>query len=130
MRIIHSKTNGLSYAEVQSDGVVIGTVQDALDIMANAAERHIVLRDKHLNPDFFRLRTGFAGEVLQKFMNYGVALAVVGDFEAYPGDTMRDFIRESNRTGRIVFAATREEALALWTGNCRTFRGQEKAQEQ
>jgi hypothetical protein len=115
MLVGRRETAGLSYAEVKAEGVVIGTAQDALDLMAGVDERRILLRDSHLNPDFFRLRTGFAGEVLQKFMNYGVALAVVGDFSTYPGDTLRDFIRESNRTGRIVFAPTADEAVAIWS---------------
>jgi hypothetical protein len=108
------QTGGLPYAEVRAEGVVIRTAQDALDLMTNAGERRIVLRDSQLNPDFFRLRTGFAGEVLQKFMNYDVALAVVGDLSAYPGDTLRDFVRESNRRGRIVFAPSVDEAVAIW----------------
>jgi hypothetical protein len=105
---------GVDYALVESEGMVIGKVQDALDLMANLDSSRIMLCDHHVNPDFFKLRTGFAGELLQKFMNYGIGLAVIGDFSKYPGDTLIDFIRESNRTGKIVFAASRQEALSLW----------------
>jgi len=30
--------------------------------------------------DFFDLSTGLAGEILQKFVNYHVKIAIVGDF--------------------------------------------------
>jgi glutamate synthase domain-containing protein 3 len=105
---------GMEYALIESDGMVIDKVQDGLDLMANADSGKIILQDHQVNPDFFRLRTGFAGELLQKFMNYGVSLAVIGDFSKYPGDTLRDFIRERNKNGRIVFAASQDEALNLW----------------
>ena len=33
--------------------------------------------------DFFRLSSGIAGEVIQKFVNYGIRAAVFGDFSQY-----------------------------------------------
>ena len=35
-----------------------------------------------LSPDFLRLSTGLAGDVLQKFVNYGLRVAIVGDVSA------------------------------------------------
>jgi hypothetical protein len=44
----------------------------------------LILDEQQLGPDFFDLRTGLAGEVLQKFTNYRVRLAIViGDAAAY-----------------------------------------------
>jgi len=44
----------------------------------------LVLDEKELSVDFFNLRTGFAGEVLQKFTNYRARLAIlVADPSAY-----------------------------------------------
>ena len=37
----------------------------------------LVVPEANLCPDFFNLRTGFAGEMLQKFVNYRAKLAVV-----------------------------------------------------
>ncbi len=101
-------------AEVKSAGIVIGQTQDALDLMANAdylGARKIMIREEHLDPAFFDLKTGIAGEILQKFTNYRVQLAIIGDFSKYPGKSIRDFIFESNRYGRINFVSSREEAI-------------------
>ena len=46
---------------------------DFLDIVANSVSRHLVVGKENLNPDFFDLKTGLAGEILQKASNYGVS---------------------------------------------------------
>jgi hypothetical protein len=48
---------------------------------------------------------------LQKFVNYGVKLAIVGDFTKYKSRALADFIRESNQGRHFFFAGTRAEAL-------------------
>ncbi len=109
---------GVRIAEVKSAGIVIGQTQDALDLMANAdylGARKIMIREEHLDPAFFDLKTGMAGEILQKFTNYRVQLAIIGDFSKYPGKSIRDFIFESNRYGRINFVSSREEAIEKLT---------------
>lgn len=57
-----------------------------------------------LGPDFLRLSTGLAGQVLQKLVNYRFRIAVIGDVSAAAAksEPLRDFIRESNR-GRTVW---------------------------
>ena len=109
---------GVRIAEVKSAGIVIGQTQDALDLMANAdylGARKIMIREEHLDPAFFDLKTGMAGEILQKFTNYRVQLAIIGDFSKYPGKSIRDLIFESNRYGRINFVSSREEAIEKLT---------------
>lgn len=107
---------GYSVVAVVAEGeVVLTCAQDALDLMATA--RHLHGCDKLLLPksavceDFFDLRTGIAGEVLQKYSNYRMRVAIVGDFSAYDSRALRDFIRESNRGGQVLFLPTLEEAL-------------------
>jgi hypothetical protein len=58
-----------------------------------------------LGEDFFRLSTGVAGEVIQKFVNYRRRLAVVGDVSAHlaQSDALRDFVIESNRGEHVWF---------------------------
>jgi hypothetical protein len=57
-----------------------------------------------LGPDFLRLSSGVAGEVLQKLVNYQRTPVVVGDVTeaSEKSAPLRDFIRESNR-GRMVW---------------------------
>ena len=59
-----------------------------------------------------RIRTGMAGEILQKFSTYQVQLAIVGDFSEIISKSLKDFIYESNKMGRINFLPGREEALS------------------
>lgn len=40
---------------------------------------------------FYMLKTGLAGEILQKFINYGVKMAVYGDFSQNKSKALRDF---------------------------------------
>ena len=106
--------NDYYIAEIVSDIIEINNAQDALDILANCAyqdARRIVMYQENITDSFFDLKTTLAGDILQKFSNYNVKLAVVGDFSKYSSNSLRDFIYESNKAGRISFVATRDEAI-------------------
>jgi hypothetical protein len=64
-----------------------------------------------LDPAFFELRSGLAGEILQKLANYRLNLAVVGDISAHvaTSDALRDFVVEANRGESFFFVASVEE---------------------
>ncbi len=72
--------------------------------MAHAATFVVIPADR-LAPDFFQLRTGLAGEILQKFVNYGLRLAIIGDLSAFTANStaLRDLINESNRGNSVWF---------------------------
>lgn len=106
-------------AEIISEMVIITEVQDALDLMAECdyrGSRMIMLRKENITPDFFDLKTGIAGEILQKFSNYDVRLAIIGDFNEYKSKALRDFIYESNKAGRVCFVADKKEAIDMLAG--------------
>ncbi len=99
--------NGHKVALLHSTAVEISSAQDALDLLASLryndrCERFALNKEAIAEP-FFDLRTGLAGEVLQKFVNYRCKFAVIGDFSAYPSTALRDFIRECNRGSHIFF---------------------------
>ncbi|MDQ7814764.1 MAG: DUF4180 domain-containing protein [Patescibacteria group bacterium] len=101
-------------AEVVADNIIISKVQDALDLMVNQAlqgTRKIILHQPSISPDFFELRTGLAGEILQKFVNYGVQLAIVGDFKDITSKSLNDFITECNRGTSFFFLDSVEDAV-------------------
>jgi hypothetical protein len=77
-----------------------GLVEAAL----NAGATLIAVPAGRLDAEFFRLRSGLAGEILQKAANYRLKFAVVGDVSehAASSDALRDFIVECNR-GREIF---------------------------
>lgn len=93
----------------------IGNVQQALDLMANAqyigGSSSLVVYKESFAEDFFDLKTRFAGEVLQKFSNYHVKLAIVGDFSTYRSKALHDFIYESNKGNLVFWASSLDEAL-------------------
>ncbi|UGU16001.1 DUF4180 domain-containing protein [Sinomicrobium kalidii] len=113
MQINITKTDGVSIAELISEQVEIRDAQDAVDIMMNSiyqGAENIIIQQKHLVPGFFELKTGIAGEILQKFSTYNAKLAIVGNFENIRGKSLGDFIYESNKTGRINFVGSLQEA--------------------
>ena len=111
--------NGKTIAEISEDNQVISEVQDMLDIMGDCGIHdcnRIIIREAGLHPDFFRLHTGLAGEILQKFSTYNFRLAVIGDFSKYTSKNLQDFIRESNKGNRIFFVNDFDEALKKLRG--------------
>jgi hypothetical protein len=113
MQIEIVNINGIQIAVLKSNNIEITEIQDALDLMANCnylGAYKIIVREKNILPAFFDLKTGLAGEILQKFSTYKVQLAIVGDFTKYSSKSLRDFIYESNKTGQIYFVNSVEEA--------------------
>jgi len=113
MKISMTGTEGNCIAEIISDDIVIKNTQDAVDLMANClyqGANRIIIYEKDIIPEFFDLKTGIAGDILQKFSTYGVCLAIVGDFSKYTAKSLRNFIFESNKYKRINFVKTVEEA--------------------
>jgi hypothetical protein len=120
MEIQIRKVNGVELAEVISDKIIIKETQDALDLMANInyqGSNKIIINEKNIIPDFFDLKTKIAGEILQKFSTYNVYLAIIGDFSKYTSKSLKDFIFESNKTGRINFVNSKEEAIQRLSRN-------------
>lgn len=102
-------------AVVRGEGPLVSTPQEAMNLIASARYetgcQALILPKEALSEDFFRLSSGLAGEILQKFVNYGMKLAIVGDFSHYTSKPLRDFIRESNRGSAVFFVGTEQEAL-------------------
>jgi len=70
----------------------------------------IIVKEDQVTPAFFDLKSGLAGEILQKFSTYNVQLAIIGDFSKYTSKSLRDFMFESNKYGQINFVSSFEEA--------------------
>jgi hypothetical protein len=106
--------HGLKIAELTADEHIIKTSEDGLHLLGDLYYQgydHIIIHEKNITPDFFDLRNGMAGEILQKFSTYRVRLAIVGDFAKYPGKSIAAFIYESNRGKIVNFADSVNEAL-------------------
>jgi hypothetical protein len=113
MKINIVKINEENIAELISDNVEINKTQDVLDLMANCfalKAKKLIIHEKNIIPAFFDLKTGVAGEMLQKFVNYNFKIAIIGDYSKYQSSVLKDFIYESNRQGEINFVKSIEEA--------------------
>lgn len=93
-----------------ADGSPVADEASALDLIGDAfgAGANVVsVPVERLSPEFFRLRSGVAGAVVQKFANYRLRLVVVGD-ATYHGPTsgpVDDWMREANRGRELWFVA-------------------------
>ncbi|MEO8757893.1 MAG: DUF4180 domain-containing protein [Devosia sp.] len=99
-------------------GPLIATEDDGRDLIGEAfghgaelGAELVVIPAARLAPEFFQLSSGLAGAILQKFTNYQLRIAIVGDISAYTENSapLRDFVRESNRHGDIRFLASEAE---------------------
>lgn len=119
MKIEHLNMDGIDIAVVSSDEMVIADVQSALDLAMTVkyetGAANIVIDKKLIGEDFFILSTRLAGEILQKFVNYRVKMAVYGDYSRYTSKPLKDFIYETNQGKDFFFVSTKEEALQKLT---------------
>lgn len=88
-------------------GPVVGTVQDALDLIGAALldAEVVAVPVSRLDEKFFSLSSGVAGEVMQKFVNYRLRLAIVGDISRHlkASSALRALVHESNAASHIWF---------------------------
>lgn len=107
-------------AVIVSNDLIITDTQSALDFIAtvryDTGFDAVAINKSAVCDEFFDLKTGIAGEIMQKFVNYRMKLAVIGDFSGYTSRALRDFIRESNEGRHIFFAATEDEAVLKLSG--------------
>jgi hypothetical protein len=115
---IHN-TGKINIAELADPDTIISSLQDAVDLLGEtyfSGCSSIIIREENLHSDFFRLHTKLAGDILQKFSNYQMKLAIVGDFSKYQSKSLQEFIGESNRGNRVFFVENLEEAVSMLTG--------------
>lgn len=115
MQITKIKENNVEIAIVTSNELLIIDVQSALDFIATVRYEvdcdRIIINKLNLVEDFFHLKTRLAGDVLQKFINYNVKIAIVGDFSMYDSKSLKDFIYESNKGKDIFFVLNEIQAI-------------------
>jgi hypothetical protein len=111
MQVEVHERNGVPIVECAAD---LGA-GDALDLIVACLENHSsrLLLEAHRLPEaFFDLRTGFAGELVQKLQNYQLRTGAVFPSEEGYGERFREFLSEARRGGSFRVFATRAEAEA------------------
>ena len=116
IRIQLHRAGARTIAEFRSDGIVLNTGADLLELlmMARAQDTsNLAVHEANIASGFFDLKTGVAGDALQKLVNYRGRLAIVGDITRYleRTESLRALVRECNRGRDVRFVATMEELL-------------------
>jgi hypothetical protein len=114
MNINIHKQSGGPVAEIISETQVLASEQDVIRLLEElygSGANQIILHQENILPDFFDLRTGLAGAILQKFTNYHLQVAIVGDFTQVTSKSLKAFIYESNRGKQIFFLESVAAAL-------------------
>ncbi len=114
MKINILQTDTGPVAQLNSSGQ-ISTAQEALELLVdchyNFGTNKVIAQENHFSKEFYDLKTGLAGDILQKFSNYDGYLSIIGDFNQIESNSLKSFIAESNRMKRIRFVSTKEEAV-------------------
>jgi len=109
-----STTHGLRLLHLAGDGPPLADGGAAVELIALALAQRadlVVVPVARLDPAFFDLRTGLAGQIVQKLVNYRLRLAVVGDVSGYmaASNAFRDYVTETNRGRHTWFVADASE---------------------
>jgi len=105
--------NGQAYIDAS---LFIARESDALELVAVCGEHRthrLLLHAEQLSDEFFDLRSGLAGAVLQKFVNYAVRVAAVIPPERANQGRFGEMVLEANR-GRHFRVFAREDEAARW----------------
>ncbi len=107
--------NNVEIAHITAEEVVINDLQSAIDLMMTVKYetgiKNIALPKELVVDKFFILSSGLAGEILQKFINYQVRIAIYGDYSKYTSKPLKDFIYESNNGYDIFFTDNLQMAI-------------------
>ncbi|MED7923723.1 DUF4180 domain-containing protein [Nonomuraea sp. LP-02] len=100
-----------------ADGPSLREEQDALDLIGEtwgSGATWVAVPAERLHDDFFALATGVAGRITQKFANYRLGLAVVGDISRFTAESaaLRAWVTESNRGRELWFVRDLDELAA------------------
>jgi hypothetical protein len=109
--------HGERVAEVGPRGGAIDSERDALELIQEAVSsdaRFVAIPAERLSGDFFRLSTKKAGDFIQKFVNYRLRVAILGDISSHTeaSEPLADFVRESNRGKSVWFVRDSHELHA------------------
>lgn len=91
------------------------SVDKILDEVFNLQTDRVLLYSQDIPDDFFDLKTGVAGEVMQKLVQYKVRTAIVIDSSLELSDRFKELILESKRHNTLRFFFDEDEAKR-WLG--------------
>lgn len=115
MRVINKNERLIGVVDADWQVQNLGDVLDVIGEAGYAGCEGVVLAAECLPEAFFDLSSRMAGDFLQKFVNYRLPVAIVGDFSHYPSKHLQEFIYESNQGKQVFFMADEAKAMAKLT---------------
>ena len=115
MRVHLVEKHGYKYVEGMATEQFIQREEDAVTLVGVCGEysaERLILYAGNLSESFFDLRSGLAGAVLQKFVNYRVKVALVIPSDLVQG-RFKEYILEANRGNQFRAFHERDEA-EIW----------------
>jgi hypothetical protein len=103
-----------SFLECLPDGQILQNEADILDLIAACGEYmcdRLLVHTELLPTDFYDLKTGLAGNLLQKLVNYWVRCAFILDEEKVGNGRFYEMMIEANRGRQFFFCHERDAAV-------------------
>jgi hypothetical protein len=102
----------MKIADLPETGPLLSTEADAVDVIGQMYGQdvdYVAIPVARMAPEFWNLRTTLAGLFIQKFRNYGLHPAFVGDLSAEiaASKPLNDYVYESNKRRDVIFAPDR-----------------------
>lgn len=109
-----SDLHGTRVLVLSEDGPLVASEQDTVDLlgeMFGLGAWLVAVPVSRLPESFFSLRSGVAGAIVQKLVNYRRRLAVVGDIGSYlaASEALRAYVVEANRGRDVWFVGSVSE---------------------
>lgn len=101
----------------ERSGPLLAAPGDANDFIGEAwsvSAELLAIPVERLGTDVLNLRTRVGGEIFQKFANYRLRCAIIGDIDAAlaGSNALRDFVRETNEGPALWFVADIDQLRA------------------
>ncbi|MCG7409576.1 DUF4180 domain-containing protein [Paenibacillus sp. ACRRX] len=103
------------YIELISTTEPLSTENDALDLIALCWEHEanaLMIHYATISEDFFKLKTKVAGNMIQKFINYGIKAAAIIPPETIQKGRFKEMAMETNKGNHFRLYESTEEAEA------------------
>lgn len=121
MKIYNINKNNKDISVIESEDILIKDVNSGLDFAMEVSSmtgiNNIIVNIEAINSVLFDLKNRILGELLQKYINYNIKFAVIGDFSKFKSKALNDFIYEINNGRDFFFVEDIDTAVEKMTGN-------------
>ena len=121
MKIYNINKNNKDISVIESEDILIKDVNSGLDFAMEVSNmtgiNNIIVNKDAVDNVLFDLKNRILGELLQKYINYNIKFAVIGDFSKFNSKALNDFIYESNKGRDFFFVEDIDTAVEKMTSN-------------